>query len=212
MAVVTDTPGLGERIRGARIARNLSQVELAQRVGVSQATIAHWETGAHAPRPAMVDRLATALETDAETLVADAPRAPPAGAFDAFDYLKTPIRHVPVLRWPRTPEACAAILAGAGAESGYVTLSIAHDQVMWLTIEDPGAADEFPSGAMALVDRSDRLLRDGLVYLFHLDGRFLVRQWRTPPHRLEAPGDADTLFVATPPLPIGRILFSVRAY
>ena len=44
---------IGERIKQARKARGLSQVDLAQRIGVSQPAIANW--GERHSRPAPVD-------------------------------------------------------------------------------------------------------------------------------------------------------------
>jgi transcriptional regulator with XRE-family HTH domain len=46
-----ENPQFGERIKSVRTARNLSQVEFADRLGVSQATVSAWESEDHPPSP-----------------------------------------------------------------------------------------------------------------------------------------------------------------
>lgn len=52
---------IGEAILAARNYRGLSQHQLARKSGISRGSIAHWETGLHAPSCAMLQRLAVAL-------------------------------------------------------------------------------------------------------------------------------------------------------
>lgn len=52
-----------------RKAANLSQRALADKLNVSQPTIAGWEAGAHKPRPSRWRRMALALESDILTMV-----------------------------------------------------------------------------------------------------------------------------------------------
>lgn len=70
---------LAERLRAELRASGISQVELAQRVGVSQQTVSKWLTAETQPRPKLLTTLARALDVDATelsaTLVAD--EAPP---------------------------------------------------------------------------------------------------------------------------------------
>jgi Zn-dependent peptidase ImmA (M78 family)/DNA-binding XRE family transcriptional regulator len=46
----------------ARRAKAMSQIDLANAMGVTQATISHWEKGQRIPEPEVLDRLATVLE------------------------------------------------------------------------------------------------------------------------------------------------------
>jgi transcriptional regulator with XRE-family HTH domain len=48
---------LGQRIREGRAKSGLSQLELADKVGVSQPTASLWELGKQKPDPAQVKRL-----------------------------------------------------------------------------------------------------------------------------------------------------------
>jgi len=52
---------VGERVRGAREAAELSQRELARRVGTSQATVIRLEDGAVGAKLTTLQRVATAL-------------------------------------------------------------------------------------------------------------------------------------------------------
>lgn len=59
----------GARLRQLREARGLSQNSLAERVGVSQATISSWERGVGAPDVVELVRLAKALKMHPEVLI-----------------------------------------------------------------------------------------------------------------------------------------------
>ena len=56
------SPSAGARIKAARLQKGLSQTQLAQMLGVSQPAVAHWESGAHAPRFALLPRIAAMLD------------------------------------------------------------------------------------------------------------------------------------------------------
>ena len=61
---------LSEKIRNARIARGMSQYELAQTIGVSGRTIQNYEMGARMPRNrGTYEALATALDVNVDTLL-----------------------------------------------------------------------------------------------------------------------------------------------
>jgi HTH-type transcriptional regulator / antitoxin HipB len=52
---------LGERVRGLREARGLSQSELARRIGSTQPAVARLEAGGVAPKVETLERIAAAL-------------------------------------------------------------------------------------------------------------------------------------------------------
>jgi transcriptional regulator with XRE-family HTH domain len=54
--------GIGDRILMLRRTRGMSQEELADRVGVDQSTISHWESGHHSPDVAQLMRLMEELD------------------------------------------------------------------------------------------------------------------------------------------------------
>ncbi len=71
------SPSAGARIKAARLLKGLSQTELAERLGVSQPAVAHWESGAHAPRYALLPRIAAMLEIPREDIAPKRARKAP---------------------------------------------------------------------------------------------------------------------------------------
>ena len=68
---------IGDRIKKARIERNLTQKELADRLGVSYVVISQWENGKRNPKESTKARIAAALGISplyfAEPVVYDSP-------------------------------------------------------------------------------------------------------------------------------------------
>ena len=60
---------LGEAVLLHRDQRNLSQAEVARRVGVQQQTVSRWESGAAVPPPARTMRLEDVLKVERGTLL-----------------------------------------------------------------------------------------------------------------------------------------------
>ena len=61
----------GERLRQAREAMGWSQGELGEEVGLTQASISQLEKGRRAPTPALVTKLAKALEVERKYFAGD---------------------------------------------------------------------------------------------------------------------------------------------
>jgi transcriptional regulator with XRE-family HTH domain len=60
---------VGKVIAELRTERDLTQAQLADKVGVSQSYLARWESGKVLPRPRALKQIARALGVDAEELV-----------------------------------------------------------------------------------------------------------------------------------------------
>jgi transcriptional regulator with XRE-family HTH domain len=60
----TAESSLGERIRTSREAKNLTQKELADRIGKDEAVISKWERGKNLPQKGNITLLAEALDVD----------------------------------------------------------------------------------------------------------------------------------------------------
>ena len=60
---------MDEIIKTVRLARGLSQKELAGKVGVDQSAVAQWESGKTAPRFSRLAKIAEVLECSIEELV-----------------------------------------------------------------------------------------------------------------------------------------------
>lgn len=52
-----------------RLRAGVTQTELAEKIGVSTASISHWETGRHSPKSGDIVKLADALNVPAESIV-----------------------------------------------------------------------------------------------------------------------------------------------
>lgn len=61
--------GIAENIQATRVAKNLTQEQLAEAVGVSRQTIAKWESGETSPDLEHAGALADALDTTLDGLV-----------------------------------------------------------------------------------------------------------------------------------------------
>lgn len=86
---------LHKRIKSTRVSLGLSQAILAKKTGVSQPTVANWETGSHIPRQAVLEKIAKALNVSALWLLSGTRES---DDIPASLYLQTPIRHIPVYR------------------------------------------------------------------------------------------------------------------
>ena len=69
------TINYAERIRNERKKANLTQAELATKLGIQQSTVASWETGANTPRMKNLLKMASVLGCDISRLftTTDAP-------------------------------------------------------------------------------------------------------------------------------------------
>ena len=61
--------GFGNRLKKARKAKNLTQKQLAESIGINQKQYQHWERGRAEPRFDKIQRLTHVLETDVEWLL-----------------------------------------------------------------------------------------------------------------------------------------------
>lgn len=90
-------PELGNRIRDARLAKELSQAEFARQLDVTSQTVWNWEANGAQPRPATLSAIAALLDVEESYLRGDEAQA------------DTPLRSVPqIIRAAR--EEIAAIL------------------------------------------------------------------------------------------------------
>jgi len=60
--VADESAAVATAIRNGRVAKGLSQVELAQQLGVKQQSVSRWEAGEALPRPPMFVKLSDVLE------------------------------------------------------------------------------------------------------------------------------------------------------
>ena len=75
---------ISERIKSLRIARGLTQQEVADRIGFSSGVVSQWETGTRIPRPDSLIQLAEMFNVTVSYLVGDDEE----GAMDDLDDLR----------------------------------------------------------------------------------------------------------------------------
>jgi transcriptional regulator with XRE-family HTH domain len=163
------------RIREARLARGLSQAELAERVRVSQPTIAHWEQGVHAPRQMAMARLAEALGVSAAWLTGE-PRlaARPAGLPDR-PYLERTLRHAPLYSWPKNAVAWRSMIEGRSLPLDHMPISMDGGPFVGVMAQDPDASIEFPVGSLVILDIAAPPAPGGWALTANAAGCFLRR-------------------------------------
>lgn len=140
------------RIREARLARGLSQAELAERVRVSQPTIAHWEQGAHAPRHLAMARLAEALGVTPEWLTGESGRAITLAGAERRPYLERTLRHAPIFHWPRNAMAWRAAIEGRATALDHMPVTLDGGPFIGVLAQDPDASVEFPIGSIVILE------------------------------------------------------------
>ena len=59
----------GKRIKIARVIKGFTQSELAEKLGVKQASVALWENGRSFPRPGLLPKLSELLELSIDELL-----------------------------------------------------------------------------------------------------------------------------------------------
>jgi transcriptional regulator with XRE-family HTH domain len=210
------------RIKEARQARGWSQQDLAERIGVSQPTIVHWEQGTHAPRNLALARLADALGVSRQWLQGDGDvQAMVAiGRTESYiksttplqSYLSSPIHHVPIFGGILSKDDIEACLSGKRAAVQFMPVAIPVLSPIAVVINDPAIEQRFPSPTIAVIECADRTLVDGKTYLVALEGVAKLRKWGAYPARFEADNSDDTILVSEAPDVLGRLLVALRQY
>ena len=206
-------PSIGERIKSARLSKGLSQTELAHAAAVSQPTVANWENDSHAPRQLALERLAGILNTTAQFFLNGS-------AYDARyvqapgEYLDTPIRHVPIIKWPRLDEIVKGrVHVPPGMD--YIAVCTGAARPFGLIANDPNMTAQFPIGTTIIFDSAPGELEPGALYLFKRGGAVVLRRWQNSPDRLEALPNhtaVDAEFTTNRPIPLARARRSVQRH
>ncbi len=187
---------MGARIRWARTRRAMNQQELAEAVGVSQPTVANWESDANHPRPNAMKRLVDLLDVAPRWLMhgEGAPNASGA-SFDIapWGYLARALHHVPVFDAPGDAAEFDPLCA---IPVDYVACCAACERPFGLRIDQTLASAVAPAGAVMVFDAAATEPLDAAVHLVTLGGRPVLRRWRTSVaqwERLEGANDATPL-------------------
>jgi len=153
--------GFGGRLRLMRLARDLSQAELARSIGRHQTAIGPYERGEYMPARDVVEKLADILGTSPEYLL-----------------------------FGRTPHQTQIPIMGRIGEDGVQDANEANETIPFLLLDDwrlgafriadASMAPAFPAGFIALVQQSDETDMAALIGQFAivdlLDGRRFLRR------------------------------------
>jgi transcriptional regulator with XRE-family HTH domain len=210
------------RIKEARQARGWSQQDLAERIGVSQPTIVHWEQGTHTPRNLALARLADSLGVSRQWLQGDSEAQAVIAASRSESYLKnvspvqnylsSVIHHVPIYAGTLGKDDIESCLNQKRPAIHFMPVAIPLLSPIGLIIDDPAMERRFPSPTIAVVECADRILVDGKTYIVALDGVVKLRRWGAYPARFEADDPIDTVMVTDTPEVLGRLLVALRQY
>jgi len=150
----------GARLRGLRLAKGLSQVDLARLVGRHQTVVGPYERDEYEPPRDIVEKLARVLETSPEYLY----------------FGRSPLRSTIALAGRL---GALGLLDGQSAEEGGAQLTLMDDQMLGFRVGDDSMAPVFRPGQIVLVGAgegavADQIGRDALAEL--ADGRVLLRR------------------------------------
>jgi transcriptional regulator with XRE-family HTH domain len=214
--------GMSVRIKEARQARGWSQQDLAERIGVSQPTIVHWEQGTHTPRNLALARLADALGVSRQWLQGDSEVQAVVAASRTESYLKntspiqaylaSTIHHIPIYAGDLTKEDVENCIQGRRPAIHFMPVAISVFSAFGLIIDDSAVERRFPRPTIAVIEAADRTLVDGKTYLVMLDGVARLRRWGAYPARFEADIAEHTVMVQEPPDVLGRLIVALRQY
>lgn len=210
----SDDSSIGERIRLARKDAGLNQAELALKVGVSQPSVANWESGVHDPRRLMLGKIADALKVSPEWLASGARSQVEADKQAAAAYLRRPLRHTPVIaledaaRFLDEPHADPHAMA-----LDYLPVTTGSEKVFAFFVDDEAVNRAFPTNTLVVVDYADRQPTDGGFALYVLAPTPVIRRWNAATGRLETCSENAAIAAdlnAAPPPAIGCVRVSIR--
>ena len=206
---------IGSRIRFARKEKGLSQMDLAVRLGVSQPTIANWESGVHDPRQMTLAKVAKALEIPLSWLASGERSAAERDKHPTAAYIRRGLFHVPIVRL----EDVTLMLNHEAHDlhelaTDYIPMTASSSSHFGFFVNDEAMNLAFPGSTMAIIDYTHRVPVDGdIVLLKQPDGQPLLRRWRCNPPRLE-PYSSDpsheTIYVDDLTGIIGTVSVSIR--
>ena len=155
------------RIEAARKLRGLSQQDLADLMGTSQAAVHRWETGARNPRVSTIKKISEACNvsmafilglTDNTTNNNDAVEASPSNG------IPLPVFGMIAAGTPRE-----ALTQSDMTHDTPESLYIDHKNAFWLTVSGNSMNRLFPDGALVLID-PDEEVRNGDVAVVFVNG------------------------------------------
>ena len=170
---------IGERVRLARKELGLNQTELALRLGVSQPTVANWESGVHDPRRLMLAKMSETLKVPLGWLSEGARSRVERDKQAAAAYLRRNLLHVPVIsfehasRFVSDPE-----LDPHSYAEDYIPVTYGGDSLFAVFVIDDAVDLAFPPDTLVVIDFSETDPSDGTFCLAGVEEGCILRRWR----------------------------------
>lgn len=205
---------IGARIRRARKDIGLNQSELAERVGVSQPTVANWESGIHDPRRLMLAKLSETLSVPLAWLSQGARSPDEQDKHPAAAYLRRYLQHVPVISY----DAAGRFIGETDRDphdwaEDYIPVTYGAARLFAVFVTDDAVNLAFPPDTLVVIDYDDRQPLDGTFCLAIVEGACVLRRWRSDPGRLEpysSNPDHETVYTDGNGMIIGCVRVSIR--
>lgn len=210
----SDLSTIGDRIRHARKAINLNQASLADRIGVSQPTVANWESGVHDPRRLMLAKLSDTLGVPLSWLSEGARSTQEQDKHPAAAYLRRYLQHVPLISYDNAGRFVNDTKADPHdwAED-YIPVTYGAARLFAVFVTDDAVNLAFPPDTLVVIDYSDRQPGEGMFCLAMVGGLCVLRRWRAGPACLEpysSNPDHETLYTNGDCEIIGCVRVSIR--
>ena len=164
--------GISENIKRFRIAKDWTQEQLAEKVGVTRSTVTQWETGWSQPRMGAIERLAGAFGVSIPEMVGDGLKSNfPAGAIipkvskSAF----APLRGKVHAGKPEDPTITYELIELPE------TIAKSHPDAYFLEVEGDCMDRVYPEGCLVLVDPNQQPL-NGSIACVMIDGECVMRR------------------------------------
>ena len=156
---------VAKNIKSLRLENDLTQEQLASRLGVSRSTVTQWENGWSSPRMGMVQKLASVFDVPTTSIVADElPNRLPG----AITPLPAKPAYAPLL---------GRVHAGDATEPEILEERISlpaevaehHPRAYFLQVEGDCMSNVYPEGCYILID-PDTVPQNGSIAVVSIDG------------------------------------------
>ncbi|WP_051882016.1 helix-turn-helix domain-containing protein [Parvularcula oceani] len=172
---------IGQRIRAARKALGLNQGALADRLGVTQPTVANWEAGVHDPRQLMLAKLSEALSVSLGWLAGGERSELEADRSAAAPYLRRPMQHVPVLTAASAARVVRQNIDPHRAATDYIPITYGGGELIAVFLPKTAVPGDIAPDTLFVIDMARKAPLPGELVILRTDTGLLASAWeRTP--------------------------------
>ena len=168
--------GIAENIRRYREAANMTQEDLAVKVGVVRSTVTQWETGWSQPRMGKIGKLAEVFHVSVSDIVSN--DAPPTTILPgARRMVASEPAFLPLRGKVHAGDACEPDVFDDLVECP-ASVASRHPNAYFLRVEGDCMSRIYPEGSLILID-PDMVPQDGSIAVVSIDGAdFVMRRLR----------------------------------